>query len=62
MKRKRPISDSRPDWRDPDMKVRFDKRAEGYDATKQKAASMLSLQYSKEPTYRTDPTYNMRKR
>jgi len=60
MKRKPPL-DTRPDWRDPNLPV-YGKSGRAIDYHKQEEVAKMRLVSSREPTWRNDPTYNMRKK
>lgn len=59
MKRYRP-PDNRLDWRDPNMPI--EGKTKQHPPELRVKASRLSLANSIEPTWRNDPTYNLRRR
>ncbi len=60
MKRK-PKPDTRPDWRDPNLPV-YGKSGRAIDYYLQEEVAKMRLATSREPFWRDDPTYNMRKK
>lgn len=61
MKRKSPSLDNRLDWRDPSMPV-LGKSGRPIDYKKMEQKAQMALMTSFEPTFRNDPTYNLRKK
>jgi len=67
MKRKRqPTPDTRLNWRDPNMPVYRQRRSTGETVMVQPATSVkvsqYGLEHAGEPTWRNDPTYNLKRR
>jgi hypothetical protein len=65
MKRRTPTSDLRPDWRDQAMPVLVCTKSEGLVSWKPERFSKAvagRLQICTEPTWRNDPTYDMKRK
>lgn len=60
MRRKPPAPDTRLDWRDPEMPV-IGKSGREIDHNKMNLKANMALATTREPTWRKDPTYNLRK-
>lgn len=50
----------RPDWRNPDMPV-IGKSGREIDHKKMQLKAQMAMQTTNEPSWRQDPTYNLRK-
>ena len=69
MTRKRKLPpDTRPDWRDPDMPVTRNyrmgdgSRRTSVDPEYERRYREMLMETSAQPTYRSDPTYNLRRK
>lgn len=60
MPRRQP-PDDRLDWRDPEMPV-LGKSGKPIDHRKMTAKAKMAMQSATEPTYRQDPTYNLKRK
>lgn len=60
MKRRKPFIDTRLSWRNPSMPV-IDESGREINHTKITLKAQLAMQSANEPTWRDDPTYNLRK-
>lgn len=61
MPRRRPLPpDDRLDWRDPNMPV-IGKSGREIDHRKMELKAQMSMAAANEPTWRDDPTYNLRR-
>lgn len=60
MKRCKPEPDTRLDWRDPAMPV-LGKSGRPIPHEKMILKAQMAMQAADEPTWRNDPTYNLRK-
>lgn len=54
------LPDTRPSWRDPNCPV-IGKSGRLIDFHKMEEKAKLSMALSEEPTWKNDPTYNLRK-
>lgn len=61
MKRQPPRPDTRLNWRDPEMPV-LGKSGRPIDHRKMELKAQMALEMSREPNWRNDPTYHMRKK
>lgn len=61
VKRKPPLPDDRLDWRDPDMPV-LGKSGKSIDHTLMTVKANMAMAGAKEPYWKNDPTYNLRKK
>jgi len=61
MKRQPPKPDHRLSWRDPSMPV-LGKSGRPIPHEKMVVKANLALELSKEPTWRNDPTYDMKRK
>ncbi len=59
--RRKPLPDTRLDWRDPNMPV-IGKSGRPIDHKKMELKAQRAMVSADEPTWRNDPTYNMRKK
>jgi hypothetical protein len=60
LRRKRPKIDTRLDWRDPNLPV-FGKSGKAYPPEVMQQHAQRQIRFSSEPSWRNDPTYNLRK-
>ena len=60
MRRQKPPPDLRLNWRDPNMPV-LGKSGRPIPHEKMVVKAQMALELSAEPTWRNDPTYNLRK-
>lgn len=64
MKRLRPPPDLRPDWRDPAMPCLVSTKSSGmteWTPERLQRVATAKLDLTSEPSWRDDPTYNLRK-
>jgi len=61
MKRRPLPLDTRPSWRDPSLPV-YGKSGRAIPAEKMVLKAQMTLVASQEPTYKNDPTYNLKRR
>lgn len=61
MPRQRPKPDNRLDWRDPEMPV-LGKSGREIDHRKMEQRAQMGLVMAREPSWRDDPTYNLRRK
>lgn len=61
MKCKPPTTDTRLDWRDPNMPV-IGKSGRKIDHKKMEAKAQIAMYGAEEPFYWNDPTYNLKRR
>jgi hypothetical protein len=62
---KRPKPDNRPDWRDPNMPVLVQSKSQGQiyiEPERWARVCNARLAMSSEPTFKNDPTYNLRRK
>lgn len=58
--RHKPKPDTRPRWDDPSLPV-FGKSGRPIDPAKMVLKAQMTLAQSREPTWRNDPTYNLKR-
>lgn len=63
MRRSKP--DNRPDWRDPNMPVLVQSKSQGQiyiEPERWQRVAKARMDVAGEPNWRTDPTYNLRRK
>lgn len=61
---RRPKPDNRPDWRDPNMPCGVQTKSEGstyWAPERVSKVAKVRMEMCPEPSWRNDPTYNLRK-